>query len=73
MTMKTTTKNNPNGGLLIRDHGEYKTVEQYLQYTEPKNCQPRTQYAGKPSFKNENEIKAFSNKVREFSTSRPAV
>jgi len=26
------------------------------------SCQPRIQHAAKPSFKNENEIKVFSNK-----------
>lgn len=39
-----------------------------------KSRQPRIQHAAKPSFKNENEIKVFSDKqIREFIISRPAV
>ena len=56
-----------------------KTMEDRRQWNDifkvlkGSNCQPRILYPAKLSFKNENEIKKFPSKDREFIVSRPVL
>lgn len=56
------------------NNGRQKTTDGIFKVMKGKsNSQPRILYIAKTTFKNEVEIKTFSNRLREPVTSRPAL
>lgn len=72
--MVCATKNKDTKLTFQRKQWRQKTTDGIFKVMKGKsNSQPRILYIAKTTFKNEVEIKTFSNRLREPVTSRPAL